>query len=306
MCEKIVFLGLMAWDFIGKKNSKIKIGDDVEGIITEKPGGVILNIALTFSKKFKKNKKFSLLMLSAVGNDNKGKKIINNLKKNNVNVNYIKINKGKTDKYIAIEGNKGLFAAIADTNMFKKNEEALLNYFYNGILGNKEKPFKGTIIIDGNVSKKTINKISKDKEFIESKIILVPASPKKCLIFEPLIKNRKCIIFLNLNEAKILCKDYQISQTKAANKLLSYGNKMIIITNQSKKVHCLSKEGHFFIEPVNIGNEMVTGLGDVFVSGFLTSYFKNKKNNIDKHLKNGIFFTSKHLKNKNTIYDYKK
>ena len=303
MCEKIVFLGLMAWDFIGKGNSKIIIGDDIDGIITEKPGGVILNIALTFSKKFRKNKNFDLFMLSAIGKDKKSKKIIHNLKDNRVNVNYVEINKGESDKYIAIEGKEGLFAAIADTKKFRKNEEALLNKFYNGIFGNKEKPFEGYLIIDGNVSERTINKISIDKEFDKTKIIVVPASSKKCLIFENLIKSRKCMIFLNLNEAKILCKDNQISQTKAAKKLLSFGNKMIIITNQSKKVHCLSEKGSFFIEPINIGDELVTGLGDIFVSGFLVSYFKNKKNNIEEHLKNGMLLTSKYVKKVNIYED---
>ena len=301
MCEKIVFLGLMAWDLIGKKNSQINIGDDLEGIIAEKPGGVILNIALTFSKKFRKSKNFNLFMLSAVGDDKKSNKLTNNLKENNVNINYIQVTKGVSDKYVAIEGNNGLFAAIADTNKFRKNEETLLNYFYNDIFGNREKPFSGTIIIDGNVSEKTIKKISKDKEFNNAKIILIPASSKKCLIFENLIKKRECIIFLNLKEAKILCKDNRINQTKAAMKLLSYGNKMIIITNENKRVHCLSNKGSYFIEPNNIGNELVTGLGDVFVSGFLVSYFKNKKNKINKHLKKGILFTSKYIKNKRMV-----
>ena len=36
MSEQIVFIGLMAWDHIGKGFSSIKKGEDIDGIIIEK------------------------------------------------------------------------------------------------------------------------------------------------------------------------------------------------------------------------------------------------------------------------------
>ena len=68
---KILCIGSMLWDVIGRSSIAMQVGSDVPGHITRLPGGVAMNIAMTL-----RNFGLRPALLSVIGQDRAGKDLI--------------------------------------------------------------------------------------------------------------------------------------------------------------------------------------------------------------------------------------
>lgn len=81
---KILCIGSMLWDVIGRSSIAMQVGSDVPGHITRLPGGVAMNIAMTLQN-------FGLrpALLSVVGQDRAGKDLIKSAKDFDLDISYV-------------------------------------------------------------------------------------------------------------------------------------------------------------------------------------------------------------------------
>ena len=102
---KIICAGSALIDTIGYSKSKINIGDDVAGTIKTSVGGVAFNICNQLALSGLPN----VELLTALGNDSKGRAIMSFCKELGIITNNIYIcNNSETDSYLAIEDIHGL------------------------------------------------------------------------------------------------------------------------------------------------------------------------------------------------------
>ena len=134
---EILCIGSVLWDVIGRSASTMRVGSDVPGRITRLPGGVALNIAMTL-------RKFGLspALLSVVGDDAEGRELMEECAALGLNIDHVyRSTDLPTDRYMAVEGQNGLIAAIADAHSLEQAGSKILTPLVDGLLGNATDPF---------------------------------------------------------------------------------------------------------------------------------------------------------------------
>ena len=106
----IICAGSVLWDIIGHVEVDLSLGQDKGGTITRRPGGVAFNIAKKLSRLGLKP-----IILSAFGQDEDGTHLIEHCQNLGCDMQYVyRSSKYATDRYMAIEDQNGLVAAVAD------------------------------------------------------------------------------------------------------------------------------------------------------------------------------------------------
>ena len=195
----ILCIGSVLWDIIGRTSSAMRVGSDVPGRITRLPGGVALNIAMTLAR-------FGLTptLLSAIGKDDEGTDLLRACAARGVLTDLIYISEDlPTDRYMAIEGANGLIAAIADAHSLEATGEKILAPLSDGRL---QVPYRGAIALDGNLTVALLSQIATSEVFADAQLHVAPASPGKAERLQPFITAGRGTLYVNLEEAGLLCK----------------------------------------------------------------------------------------------------
>ena len=173
---KILCIGSVLWDVIGRSSIAMQVGSDVPGRITRLPGGVAMNIAMTL-----RNFGLRPALLSVVGQDQAGEDLINLAKDFDLDTSYLYRSRNlPTDQYMAIEGSNGVIAAVADAHSLEVAGNKILEPLSNGQLGTSLNPFTGVIALDGNLTTDLISEISSSVLFvIPNKILFLIVSSNK-------------------------------------------------------------------------------------------------------------------------------
>ena len=212
---KILCIGSVLWDVIGRSKSAMRLGSDVPGRITQLPGGVAMNIAMTL-------RRFDLhpALLSVVGQDAAGTQLISEASGLGLICAHIyRSDDLPTDRYMAVEGANGLIAAIADAHSLEAAGEKILTPLHDGTLGNANAPYAGMIALDGNLTLALLSKIASDPLFAAADLRVAPASPGKAERLRPFLDQSRATIYVNLEEAELLCQSSFETATEAATAL---------------------------------------------------------------------------------------
>jgi len=132
MGARVLCIGSVLWDMIGRAERVIGLGDDLPGRIVRLPGGVALNIAMTLAR-------FGMRpsVLSWIGADAQGRDLMAAVAARGVDVSLVTMGEDlPTDRYMAIEGENGLIAAIADAHSLEQAGERILAPFTEFTLNN--------------------------------------------------------------------------------------------------------------------------------------------------------------------------
>ena len=282
---RIFCAGLIGWDTIGHTRYSLKPGADLPGMIITKLGGVIANIAVAITDMTGNAAELEIIMLSCTGNDEKSNSLISFLsERDQINCDLIIRSQGSPDSYIAIESKKGLFGAIAST---AKLEKACIKIFKplieNATFGNKNS-FEHHMIIDSNLTKKTLNFLSFEPFFKKTSFIIACASPFKAKKIRSLLIERNCIIYANLEEASEILGESFSCSSEAAESLYKIGAKEAIVTNGKYKTSSRSINGLASYLPKQIITSKVTGAGDVFLAAHFISKTRNINFSEQEHL----------------------
>ncbi|ETX14368.1 kinase [Roseivivax halodurans JCM 10272] len=263
----ILCIGSVLWDVIGRSASHMAKGSDVPGRIVTIPGGVALNIAMTLAR-------FGLrpALLSAVGRDPEGDHLVAECDGLGLDTSYLyRSDDLKTDRYMAVEGANGLIAAIADAHSLEEAGAKILRPLGDGRLATEDSPFDGAVALDGNLTEQLLDEIATGPLFRAADLRVAPASPGKAERLLPFLRAGRGTLYVNLEEAGILCLARFESAEAAATALLGRGAARAVVTHGGNETCDASAEGHLVRRPPEVMVTRVTGAGDTFMAAHIAA-----------------------------------
>lgn len=263
----ILCIGSVLWDVIGRAPSHMRQGADVPGRITRLPGGVAMNIAMALAR-------FGLrpALLSAVGRDPEGDDLIRNCMALGVGTAHLYRSEDlPTDRYMAIEGANGLIAAIADAHSLEAAGARILRPLTDGPLGDSTHPYAGCIALDGNLTLALLNEIATHPAFARADLRVAPASPGKAERLLPFLTHGRAVLYVNLEEASILCQQSFDSAAQAAQGLVARGAMRALVTDGGRPAADAGPQGVITLPCRQVLVTRVTGAGDTFMAAHIAA-----------------------------------
>jgi sugar/nucleoside kinase (ribokinase family) len=263
----ILCIGSVLWDIIGRAPVHMRAGSDVPGRITRLPGGVAMNIAMTLAR-------FGLrpAILTAIGRDPEGDELILSCRRLGLNSDHVyRSDDLPTDRYMAVEGANGLIAAIADAHSLEAAGDKILRPLDNGALGSLQSPWSGPIALDGNLTQALLADIAVSPLFSKADLRIAPASPGKAERLLPLLPVKNATIYVNLEEAGLLCQREFSSAPMATEALLARGAARVLVTDGGRTTADGSADGIVTAEPPRVLVTRITGAGDTFMAAHIVA-----------------------------------
>lgn len=262
--DDILLIGGSNVDYIATSEMKLKKEVSNPGNISISFGGVMRNTAENLARLGNK-----CTFLTAIGNDEYGKRLKKDLEDLNINVltpksnkitsSYLAINDINNDMYVAICDNK----IIEDLNVdfIEENRKLIENHEY--------------IILDANLDEKIIDYLFlnfKDKKFICEAI-----SPQKVLKFKKHL-SEIYLLKCNIHEAQSLI-NIDLVEKDLVGALLIKGIKSVVVSNRANSVY-YGKDNHDigYVEVEKVDNFInTTGCGDALFSGIIDKLLQGEK-----------------------------
>lgn len=262
---ELLCIGSVLWDIIGRSPLAMRLGSDVPGRITRLPGGVAMNIAMTLARMGGVRP----ALLTSIGRDEAGRDLIAACARLGLETAYIyQSDDLPTDVYMAIEGGNGLIAAIADAHSLEAAGDKILAPLMDGRLGSLAAPYQGIIALDGNLTHALLAEIAQNPAFSAADLRLAPASPGKAERLAPLLSHPKATIYVNLEEAGLLCHRVFATAAEAAQALLDRGARRVLVTNGGQA--CADGgDGVITDQPPPVMVTRITGAGDTFMAAHI-------------------------------------
>ncbi len=264
---EILCIGSVLWDMIGRAPGPMAPGADLPGRIVRQPGGVALNIAVTLLR-------FGLRpqLLSAVGRDAPGDELLARCAKMGLGVDHVYRSPDMaTDRYMAIEGAGGLVAAIADAHTLEAAGGRILAPLSDGRLGDAASPYPGPIALDGNLTQDVMEDIARSPAFAAADLRIAPASPGKAERLLPFLTRGRGTLYVNLEEAGLLCRARFATAAEAAAALLARGVERVLVTDGAGPA-ADGRAGDILTgRPPEVAVARVTGAGDSFMAAHIAA-----------------------------------
>jgi pseudouridine kinase len=264
---EILCIGSVLWDVIGRSTQAMQAGSDVPGRVTRLPGGVAMNIAMAL-------RRFDLrpALLSVVGQDSEGIELIRKAEALDLNMNFLYRSEDlPTDQYLAIEGSNGMIAAIADAHSLEAVGDKILAPLENGLLGTAERPFEGLIALDGNLTLALLAQIAASPLFTKCDLRIAPASPGKAERLLPLLGHKGATLYVNVEEAELLCQQSFSDAQVAAQTLVARGSNRVLVTHGPKVAALADSQVCVLAAPPAVLPSRVTGAGDTFMAAHIAA-----------------------------------
>lgn len=259
---EILCIGSVLWDVIGRCGNPMRQGSDMPGRITRLPGGVAMNIAMAL-------RRFGLTpaLLSAVGRDVEGDALIAACHARGLGTDLIyRSDDLPTDQYMAIEGSNGLIAAIADAHSLEAAGDKILRP-----LENLQTPYAGAVALDGNLTLDLLSQMARSPLLAQADLRVAPASPGKALRLSPFVQSGRGTLYVNLEEAGLLCQMEFDSSAGAAATLLARGAARAVVTDGGNPATVSSADGTVTQTPPPVSVMRVTGAGDTFMAAHIAA-----------------------------------
>ncbi|MFW5789987.1 MAG: carbohydrate kinase family protein [Bacillota bacterium] len=271
--SKIVVIGGANIDIKGYSANTFQPGSSNSGIIKESSGGVARNVAANLGYLG-----CQLKLLTAIGSDYRGEKLLADTGKSGVNLEYIKrMDDHATGTYLAvIDADGELVGAInsmeiingIDTDYLKDNLNVLdsADWIFIDTNLNKgvitwllNKSFSGKIIIDPV----SIEKSSKIKAELENIDILTPNLIEFCYLYD-----------IDFSELDLLISEQDISELLrliASNRNKKSPGTELIITLGAEGVIYSGPDQSFWEPAVDLNDKIIetTGAGDALNAGII-------------------------------------
>ena len=268
MTPDILCIGSVLWDIIGRSPVVMRLGSDVPGRITRLPGGVAMNIAMTL-------RRFGLKpgLLTAIGRDAEGDELVAACARMGMEVGAIYRSEDlPTDRYMAVEGANGLIAAIADAHSLEAAGDKILRPLADGRLGSASAPWSGLIALDGNLTESLLAEIAASPLFAKADLRVAPASPGKAERLLPLLAHPGATLYVNLEEASLICAAEFASAAEAAEGMLARGAHRVLVTHGGKPcAEGTAGQGVITDSPPPVLVTRITGAGDTFMAAHIVA-----------------------------------
>ena len=268
MTPDILCIGSVLWDIIGRSPVVMQAGADVPGRIVRLPGGVAMNIAMTFARLG-----LTPAVLTTIGRDDEGDALVAAGRRLGIVTDYAyRSDDLPTDVYMAIEGANGLIAAIADAHSLEAAGDKILRPLADGRLGSPAQPWPGMIALDGNLTEQLLADIAASPLFAAADLRVAPASPGKAERLRPLLAHPRATLYVNLEEARLIARSDATTAAEAAEALLARGAAHVLVTDGGRP--CADgRAGQGVIEdrPPQVLVTRITGAGDTFMAAHVVA-----------------------------------
>ena len=245
----------------------MRVGSDVPGRITRLPGGVAMNIAMTLGR-------FGMTpaLITAIGQDPSGDELLADALDMGLVTDFVyRSDDLPTDVYMAVEGANGLIAAIADAHSLEAAGAKILAPLSDGRLGSAEAPWSGSVALDGNLTVELLREIARSSLFAQSDLRVAPASPGKAERLLALRDHPTATLYVNLEEAGILCQREFSSSEDAAAALVARGTHRALVTDGGDSASDAVAGSVITQKPPAVLVTRVTGAGDTFMAAHIAS-----------------------------------
>ena len=265
MRPDILCIGSVLWDIIGRAPDSLRLGADVPGRITRLPGGVAMNIAMTLARLGLRP-----AILTAIGRDPEGCDLIAACAALGLVTDHVyRPDDLPTDRYMAIEGANGLIAAVADAHSLEAAGARVLDALADGRLGSAAAPWAGPVALDGNLTAALLAEIAASPLFAAADLRVAPASPGKADRLAPLLTHPRATLYVNLEEACILCATPLPDAAAAAEALLGRGARRVLVTDGGRPCAAGLAGAVLTAAPPSVPVARVTGAGDTFMAAHI-------------------------------------
>lgn len=266
----ILCIGSVLWDVIGRSASVMRHGSDVPGRISRLPGGVAMNIAMTLARFGMKP-----ALLTAIGRDAEGDELVSACAARGLITSFAyRSDDLPTDVYMAVEGANGLIAAIADAHSLEAAGVKILKPLSDGRLATEAAPYTGPIALDGNLTLELLSDIAHSPMFSKSDLCVAPASPGKAERLLPFVHTGRGTLYVNLEEAGLLCHKVFANSADAAHELLESGASRVLVTNGGEDASAGDHSGVITRTPPKVLVTRITGAGDTFMAAHIVAESK--------------------------------
>jgi len=168
---------------------------------------------------------------------------------------------------MAVEADGGLIAAIADAHTLEAAGAAILAPLADGRLGSAARPWPGPVALDGNLTAALLAEIAASPLFAAADLRVAPASPGKAERLAPLLGHAGATLYLNLEEASILCGRACAGAPEAAARLVAAGARRVLVTDgAAPAADGMAGDGVLVAAPPPVPVARVTGAGDRFMA----------------------------------------
>ncbi|SHI31881.1 PfkB family carbohydrate kinase [Wenxinia saemankumensis] len=263
----ILCIGAVLWDIIGRTPAHMRVGSDVPGRIVRLPGGVAMNIAMTLVRYA-----MSPALLTVVGRDAEGDELLARAGAMGLETAHVyRSDDLPTDRYMAIEGGNGLIAAVADAHSLERAGARILAPLEDGRLGTAATPWDGPVALDGNLTEALLHEIARSPLFAAADLRVAPASPGKAERLLALLGHPGATLYVNLEEAGLLCHESFDGAEDAARALVARGAARALVTNGGAMAAEATPERCLTAQPPEVLVTRVTGAGDTFMAAHIAS-----------------------------------
>ncbi|WP_298835943.1 PfkB family carbohydrate kinase [uncultured Roseobacter sp.] len=263
----ILCIGSVLWDVIGRSASAMRQGSDVPGRITRLPGGVAMNIAMTLAR-------FGLTpgLLTAIGRDAEGEELVAAcIARGMITDHVYRSDDLPTDVYMAVEGANGLIAAVADAHSLEAAGARILSPLSDGRLASEAHPYQGLVALDGNLTLDLLTDIATSPLLAQADLRVAPASPGKAERLLPFVRSGRGTLYVNLEEAGLLCQQSFDTSSDAARGLLERGASRVLVTDGGNDATEGTGDDLITRTPPQVLVTRVTGAGDTFMAAHIAA-----------------------------------
>ena len=255
--------GISIYDIFGFTSSNYRSHDSNPGRVKVSCGGVSRNIAENMAR-VGANTKF----ISILGNDEKGKSILEHAKTKNLDMSESLVVEGaSTPTYVAILDESGeMVSAIVDINVDQ--------YLTEEFIDSKAPIIEGAEYMFFDADNPNMLEYIVKKYYGKTKFVLDPVSAAKAEHVKHLLPYFHTVK-PNRHEAEVLC-GFKIKSVedvrKAGQYLLSLGVQHVFISLDADGVYYCTSEEEGIVKPDRVEVINVTGAGDSFIAGVGYAY----------------------------------
>ncbi len=161
--------------------------------------------------------------------------------------------------------------AIADAHSLEAAGDKILKPLVDGRLGAPGSPWSGLVALDGNLSTPMLEQISQGSLFDKADLRIAPASPGKAERLNTFLSHGRAMLYLNLEEANILCHQPHATTKNAALALIKRGVGRVIVTDGANPATEARSDQVISLTPPKVMVTRVTGAGDVFMASHIAA-----------------------------------
>lgn len=264
----ILCIGSVLWDVIGRTPRKMSLGHDVPGRIERLPGGVAMNIAMACMREGLRP-----ALLTVLGRDAEGRALADACSGLGLITDHVTWSDDlPTDRYMAIEAENGLVAAVADAHSLEAVGALILQPLSDGALAAADTPWRGAVALDGNLTEALLSEIATSPAFSACDLRVAPASPGKAARLKPLLSHPRATVYVNLIEAGLICGEVFSSSEAAARALIEIGARRVLVTDGAAPMAEARSDGALhMLAPPSVSVSRITGAGDTFMASHIAA-----------------------------------